>query len=550
MKRAAFSLLILTSLTLSAPLAAQDFTEKDPDMVLPPMFFEIEDRTKENVKTALPTDEKFQEIALPELSTPMPDPTEKGFQTEQIDTFLTQISHQGGLKSSTVTTKSPIPVRFEGTAGLGTIGQVDLGFRLFGNTPFSQFGFSATHQSRDGFSFRPWGGEFYDRHDHFTGSHSFQKKIFSNDFQATLTSRGFGTQQLSTKHHGWEDIYFTFKERFGLSVETLRWEAIVDFDLGHRFQEDVKKGQLELFVNPRTALEIRLPQTRLRLEGGYGWVGSFFEKKHGHSADILFEFDRELPKAVNLGGGLGLFWESNSHESAYGVNLKGFSIPFYLQLYGSGGDFFRYKIKGGFENQRQSYVQLSRQYRYLAPEILPSLSGWFAQGEFDFRIKQWGLISLGIDFQRKSGTVLIDEQKTNAAALIPFTVGVKNLLYGSVKGEFTPIKDLKLSVGWEGSLLPFSQYFLKPFQQLEAALTYTIAQKWFTFHTDLLFEHYQRSYIPQWNLEGRFVLDNHFSLVLGLEDLLAPIYKEGRPSIWGQYLQSGLGASLLLEIKY
>ena len=80
--------------------AQEGAPEQDPDIVLPPMFLEIEDKTKENIRVGLPKEDSETEITLPELTVPMPDPAEAVFETERIDEFLTEIGTQNALTPS------------------------------------------------------------------------------------------------------------------------------------------------------------------------------------------------------------------------------------------------------------------------------------------------------------------------------------------------------------------------------------------------------------------------------------------------------------------
>lgn len=532
--------------------AQEGAPEQDPDIVLPPMFLEIEDKTKEDIRVGLPKEDSETEITLPELTVPMPDPAEAVFETERIDEFLTEIGTQNALtpSDSPRTPSAAVPIVIDAYAEGGSVGTVGLGFSLFGTTQTSRFRFSADHLSRDGFGFQPWGGAFFDRRERLSGSYAYRNRIYENETEMSFESRGFGTQNLSVETAVRNDLFFSLSDRFALTIETLRFEAAVGFEAAHRYADDVSVGATDLVLTPRLSLDATLPGTKLKFAAGYGWNGSLFAENNGHTADFLFEFDSELPKAVNIAGGIGLFWDNRQTESVYGADLLGFSIPFYLRIYGSAADFFSYRFQGGFENERQSYAQLSRNFQCLDGVALPTLSGWFAEAELDFRIGQMALISAGLNFDRKSGTLLIEDLQIGENGLIPVSFGVENLLYASMSAEVTPVAGLRLNAGWEGSLLPKNRYYLKPRHRLEGGLEYTIPKKWFTLRTDLLFEHYNVSYIPEWSVAALFAINEHFRLTLALDDLLAPIYENGRPTVWGGYIAPGFGASILLEIKY
>ena len=550
MKRELFLGLFLSAAGFLAAENPADAVGQDPDIVLPPMFLEIEDSTKENVTTALPGSGAAETVVLPELTVPMPDPTESEFDDGQIDAFLATVGGQGALSDSGNQTVRTLPVGLDGHAGLGTVGEIELGFSLFGNTEKSSFRFSSDHHSRDGFGFRPWGGAFFDRENRFSGSHSFRDRVFGNEFEGSFFSRAFGTQELTVENDARRDLFFAASDRFSLDAEALRFEASVGFDMVHRYTQDVGVGATDLFLDPRAELSVLLPNAKLKFGTGYAWNGSLFAGDHGHSADFLFEFDAELPKAVNLSGGIGLFWDSRERSSVYGTDFLGFTIPFYLQIYGSASDFFQYRFKGGFENERRSYAELTREFRYPEPVALTALSGWFAEAELDFRIRRLAVISVGLDFDRKSGTLLIDDMKVNPTGLISVTQGIENLLFAFFRTRVNPVEGLDLAVGWEGSLLPANRYYFKPRHCVDGRIEYTIPRRWFTFMTQLRFEYYDRAYIPEWDWGARFRIGDHFSLSLALDDLLSPIYKEGRPTVWGGYIDPGLGASIQLEIKY
>ena len=518
--------------------AQEGAPEQDPDIVLPPMFLEIEDKTKEDIRVGLPKEDSETEITLPELTVPMPDPAEAVFETERIDEFLTEIGTQNALtpSDSPRTPSAAVPIVIDAYAEGGSVGTVGLGFSLFGTTQTSRFRFSADHLSRDGFGFQPWGGAFFDRRERLSGSYTYRDRIYENETEMSFESRGFGTQNLSVETAVRNDLFFSLSDRFALTIETLRFEAAVGFEAAHRYADDVSVGATDLVLTPRLSLDATLPGTKLKFAAGYGWNGSLFAE--------------ELPKAVNIAGGIGLFWDNRQTESVYGADLLGFSVPFYLRLYGSAAGFFSYRFQGGFENERQSYADLSRDFRYLDAAALPALSGWFAEAGLDFRIGQTAVISAGLNFDRKSGILLIEDLQTNEGALIPVSFGIENLLYASASAEMTPVAGLRLNAGWEGSLLPQNRYYLKPRHRLEGEIEYTIPKKWFTFRTDLLFEHYDISYIPEWSVAALFAINEHFRLTLTLDDLLAPIYENGRPTVWGGYIAPGFGASILLEIKY
>lgn len=524
--------------------------DEDPDIVLPPMFFEIEDVTKEDVRTAFPEAENSDSVILPELTIPMPDPTETEFDEMQIDDFLSEIGGQSALSASEGKSAKIFPVAFDAYAGLGTVGEIDLGFGIFGNTEKSAFRFSAGHNGRDGYGFRPWGGNFFDRSSLLSGLYTFRDKTFGNETGISFESRAFGMQNLTSEVDVRRDLLFSVSDRFSLDAGALRFESSVKLDLLHRYTSDIGSGATDLVIEPRAVLDLLLPKAKLTFGAGYAWNGALYALDNGHSADFLFEFDAELPAAVNIAGGFGLFWDGRETESVYGRELLGFSVPFYLMIYGSAADFFQYRFKGGFENERLSYASLGKDFRYLNPVALSALSGWFAEGELNFRIRRQAMISVGIDFDRKSGTVLVDDMKVGTDGLIAFSQGIENLLFGFVRTQFNPMKELKLEAGWEGSLLPANKYYLKPRHCVNGNLEYTIPQKWFTFGTRLLFEYYDKAYIPEWDLNALFTINEHFRLALALDDLLSPIYKEGRPTVWGGYIAPGLGASVRLEIKY
>lgn len=540
-------------LTVSAVLFSDDKTDaagEDPDIVLPPMFLEIRDLTKEEVRTALPGTETSENIVLPELTVPMPDPTETGFDETGIDAFLAEIGEEGAMTPSGKKSVKVFPVAFDARAALGTVGEIGLGFSVFGNTEKSSYRFSAGHNSRDGYGFRPWGGAFFDRSTLLSGEYAFRNHTLTNETGFSFESRDFGTQNMTTGSDTRRDLLFSADDRFSLNAGSLRFGASVGLDLLHRYTDEVGNGATDLFLEPRAVLDLMLPKTKLTFAAGYAWNGSFFDRNNGHSADFLFEFDTELPQAVNLAGGVGLFWDGRERASVYGTDLLGFSVPFYLMIYGSAADFFQYRFKGGFENERRSYASLGEEFRYLNPTALSALSGWFAEAELDFRIRRLALISVGLDFDRKSGTVLIEERKTNADGLIPVSQKIQNLLYGFVKTRLNPVEGLEMAIGWEGSLLPENRYYLKARHSVDGMIGYTIPQKWFTFGSRLLFEVYDKAYIPEWDLNALFTINEHFRLSLTLDDLLSPIYKEGRPTVWGGYIAPGLGASVCLEIKY
>ena len=417
--------------------AQEGAPEQDPDIVLPPMFLEIEDKTKENIRVGLPKEDSETEITLPELTVPMPDPAEAVFETERIDEFLTEIGTQNALTpfDSPRTPSAAVPLVIDAYAEGGSVGTVGLGFSLFGTTQTSRFRFSADHLSRDGFGFQPWGGAFFDRRERLSGSYAYRDRIYENETEMSFESRGFGTQNLSVETVVRNDLFFSLSDRFALTIETLRFEAAVGFEAAHRYADDVSVGATDLVLTPRVSLDAALPGTKLKFAAGYGWNGSLFAENNGHTADFLFEFDSELPKAVNIAGGIGLFWDNRQTESVYGADLLGFSIPFYLRIYGSAADFFSYRFQGGFENERQSYAQLSRNFRYLDGVALPTLSGWFAEAELDFRIGQMALISAGLNFDRKSGTLLIEDLQIGENGLVPVSFGVENLLYASMSAE-------------------------------------------------------------------------------------------------------------------
>lgn len=528
-----------------------DFAGDDPDIILPPMFLEIEDVTKEDVKTALPGVQNEEPIILPELMTPMPDPTETEFDETQIDAFLSTIGGENALADEEKKReKRLIPISLDAHAGLGTVGELDLGFGIFGNTKNSTFRFDGSHCSHDGYGFRPWGGVFFDSNTLFFGQYAFRRQAFANETEASFQARDFGTQNLTAENDARRDLYFSVADRFSLEAGALRFEAAAAFDLGHRYTTDVGNGVTDLFLQPKAVLDLLLPQTKLTFSVAYGWNGSLFASDHGHSADFLFEFDAELPQAVNFAGGVGLFWDGRETESVYDADLRGFSIPFYVSIYGTAAEFFQYRFKGGFENEYRSYAALSRDFCFLEPTSLSALSGWFAEAELDFRIRRLARISVGLDFNRKSGTVTTDELKVNTSGLISTSQRIENLLFAFLRTEIRPTDGLEVTAGWEGSLLPDVHYYLKPRHRIDAHLSYTIPRKWFTFDTYLQFDYYDKAYIPEWNLNAFFEINDHFRLALALNDLLSPIYKEGRPTVWGEYTAPGFGASVRFEIKY
>ena len=224
--------------------AQEGAPEQDPDIVLPPMFLEIEDKTKENIRVGLPKEDSETEITLPELTVPMPDPAEAVFETERIDEFLTEIGTQNALtpSDSPRTPSAAVPLVIDAYAEGGSVGTVGLGFSLFGTTQTSRFRFSADHLSRDGFGFQPWGGAFFDRRERLSGSYAYRDRIYENETEMSFESRGFGTQNLSVETAVRNDLFFSLSDRFALTIETLRFEAAVGFEAAHRYADDVSVG--------------------------------------------------------------------------------------------------------------------------------------------------------------------------------------------------------------------------------------------------------------------------------------------------------------------
>ena len=177
--------------------AQEGAPEQDPDIVLPPMFLEIEDKTKENIRVGLPKEDSETEI-----------------------TFLTEIGTQNALtpSDSPRTPSAAVPLVIDAYAEGGSVGTVGLGFSLFGTTQTSRFRFSADHLSRDGFGFQPWGGAFFDRRERLSGSYAYRDRIYENETEMSFESRGFGTQNLSVETAVRNDLFFSLSDRFALTI--------------------------------------------------------------------------------------------------------------------------------------------------------------------------------------------------------------------------------------------------------------------------------------------------------------------------------------------
>ncbi len=546
-----YKLLVLffsISLFSSMFLFSQEANIDSPDIVLPPMFLEIEDSTVENIETFLPSSDK-EKVSLPEIEVELPSPADSDISEEDLESIVlkTEIGLDAIDDIEDEENKDNGIYSLDAEIGFGSL------INPFGNFEVSRFSekhkfvLGLHHDSKDGFGFKPLNSGFSEREENLNFSYTYRDKKLVNKLDFEFREVAFGLQGLSSIDSSLVDRMYLISDEVNFYKFEL-FDLVFGIDtviLDRRFYNSVSSN-LDLLFSPSFVAKFSFPDFNLNI--GLDYDLSYL-KSTEHFFNSYVNFDVKLPKAVNLAGGLGIFWSSRNDLKIYNKDLKGVTFPFFLTIWGNVSNIMSYKFSGGFENSLQKYSDLTYKYRYLDLKYMSDLSGWFARADFKFKVKNFVNIFLGSEFENKAGYIDVNFSNMNGNGLFDYNLEVMNLLYLKLGLLIKPVDLVNIEIKWKGEVLK-DYYALVPEHQLDFLLKYKIPKEWFGGSFYLNFKKYDLSFIPDFGLDMFFIVSDNVEINLRAKDLLASIYKNGRETIWGNYIAPGTNISVSVKLNF
>ncbi|MBN2651455.1 MAG: hypothetical protein JXR63_03655 [Spirochaetales bacterium] len=543
MKKVLFTI-ILTSI-VGFVFAETPATEPDaPSFELPPVFVEVEDQTEDSVETDLP---EIGGVELPEFEVELPEP--ENFMLSDA-AFAVEISDPDVDKS--LEGKPKKDYFFDGTAGLGSLLNLTGSFKVTkrGDTPnfdleikHDSFGiFDYTNPVGSGFNFRDTSAGF---------NFSYKGDNLEEGFTFFYRDRNVGFQGQSANYSSITDRFFDFSNNFSVvKLEQADFLFLLDFNLLNTTLEGVTPiNYLNMFFSPAFRVESEFDTIKLNFETRYNFI-SDGATANFHDLAVLLDFDAELPKAVNLGFGVGFNWNDHNINSIYGVDLLGFTFPFYLKLHGSGSTFLKYHFEGGFKNEIQKLSDIKKDEIWIASGNLFAKHGWYCLADLRWSIARKANIQTGLEFERINGIVTSNFSAENGQGLYTISQGQLDLIYITLGFDVMPVKEVLLGLKWKGNVMPNNTFYLIPEHELTFVLDFDLEDIGLGGGFDFTFQTFGNNDIrmPIIGLDLYYMVTDNIKVKFEMVDLIAPAFADERKSR-GIYRDPGLNIRLLMEFS-
>lgn len=505
----------------------------DPGIELPPVLLEIEDQIIENVETALP------DVDLPEASTlslQLPD-------AESPMADLDDLSPSGEelVKDKPEDTRGHY---FDIIVGVGSLASIfaDVTWH-YSSGDGVDFSLNLAHENHLFWNYKPLEQQGMSREEAFAFDLSVEKGKNFEQFNFEYDERQFWLQNkvVGVDSVTYRNIALTNAYNRELSdILTLKTRAeLVSAMASDNYAENLLSDTL-FRPGIGLALEKELYRFELDFDYQFGASGSDLD----HFIRVYSSFDINLPYHLQMGGGFGLNWSSDEKASAYSGDYFGLAFPFAVRFSGEPLDYLEFKIEGGFREKWEDYQALHEQLEWIEMSNVSVQQGWFFDAGIYFPIKKIAKISSELEYWKSSSLISLGAM---ASGLVELIQGAGETLFLSAGVEVTPIDEVSLSLGWRGELLS-DKLLVNPEHRIDFLMEYVIPQKWFGGSVELQFDIYEEAWIPEFNLDFFFEIKKGYKIRIIGEDLLSPLYAEGRPSR-SLFIEKGINVAIMAEIS-
>ena len=525
---------ILTSLTF---LQAEENSLKSPNepgIELPPVILDLEDTIIESVETALPDIElpnaQSVQVQLPKVQSPSTGLNEINATDDELV-----------LNKPEDEQKNYYDLKF----GLGSLMQIYANFTYYHSSGDGlDIELNLFHDSSLFWDYKPITNsaikreekigldlDYLDDKNRVDFSFGYdEKQIWLQNQVASETSRTFRTLNIDGEYRYQANKHLFLKARIGMQSaitnsgysESLIFADTL-FSPGFGLLLDKNSFKFEVDVD-------------YQLGSSLDSLDSFFQ--------FMTKFDVELPKNLGIAGGLGLNWSSDPTTNGYDSDIFGLSFPFFAKLYGKPVDFFRFEVEGGFKSWLEDYSEIRDKVDWIDCSDIKIDQGWFFDTKLYWPIKKIAELSTGLEYRKSVNQMSLSGFTTSLFSIDQISASTLYIFAGA---KVKPIEEISLELLWRGEVLSDVSY-LDPQHRLNFVFDYTIPKKWFGGSAILQFDVYEEVQIPELSLDFFFEVKKGYKIIIAGNDLLSPIYENGRPSR-GLFIEKGINVAIMADIS-
>ncbi len=537
--------LLVLFVLLPAALPAQEPGLRQPDetpIVVPDLILQVEELPLESVKATLPSE---GDLRLGELSLPLPQPGE--LQIDQAAFFLSAPE------------STPIPVRGSsvystGLLGAGSVNHVIGELSLFKLGEDPRFRLRFFYEGLDGFQFQPAGTGYFATENQVTGAIEGSSPDSEFSISAAFTERVQGLQGESPFYsaglrslQGSGSIVLRPDPLFELS-------GSVDARYAARLQSASNVGSTprdqEFALAPGLGIALSIGQLTLE-----SLIDYEFQTLSGERSARTQRIDAEAGASVAAASWL----EFKALAGVYSEFSSQILYPWQLEATVIFSESLETELSGGFRVLPVSYLSLWREYQIIASgaraggfSAVLTPSEWFGSARL-----RWSPIP-GVTTTSRAEYV----QRANAIELDGFVSAeshyefsqrsLQTLTVGTVV-SFSPNQQLSVQSSWDVYLV--DRLTGTPLSSLGAQANLGSRDGRLSLSADAAFNFYPMPVVPKLDITGSFRITDGVDLDLVLDDILAPLLREGRPVVGPglsplfPFIRPGFRASVLTRIS-
>ncbi|MBI9109041.1 MAG: hypothetical protein JEZ04_20020 [Spirochaetales bacterium] len=517
---------------------------ENTEIILPPMYLEIEDLSVEDINAVIPDEDS---IYLSAVEMPLPEPGDMKIPAE-----VFALSGPGIPDAHVDGETGGRSFFSEGTIGAGTSYNITGDINLYRIGELPDFRLRYYHNGYDGFAGQNTGEGFSYREELIEAEMNYSEEGFSSDFYVENNEIENGLQGLAD--------YFSMTHRLTELEAGLGWMLTDNLEL----TADVDGSASGMVLSASSPLESSV--FTLQPKAGL-WVG---DENLRVGLDLRYDLEGSFPIAGQaglaqaaqlLGADLGfnaVLSEEFKFNLEAGVLWKDYTelyFPFALSVSGIIDGNLDYALSGGYEAGRQYYKDLWKDYPFAsAPadsavlEELPLTHGWFGEGSLGWNILENFIVRSSVSFSNLTDALM--PGTSTLTGLGSVTTHDRICLDADAEFYFRLSDGFAMTAGWEGQLLDQIDFFL-PRHKIYADLELNsddgnmglIAGSEFRFYDDSQ-SWYVNDWLPVLRLEGYLRFSDSFMLSVFAEDLASGLLSSGR-NYWNGYFDRGL----FLQIK-
>lgn len=546
-------IILLICLLVSMNIYAQEAQDEpatgpsepeNTEIILPPMYLEIEDLSVEDINAVIPDEDS---VYLSAVDMDLPEP---GDITIPVEVFAVS-----GMEVPSARTDGDEPADSffsESTIGLGTAYNItgDINLYKIGGQP--DFRLRYYHDGYDGFAGQDAGEGYSFREELIEAEMNYTGENLSSDIILDYN-------EIETGLQGQAD-YSSMTHRIAELDTVISWMLLENLELtggldasaaGMTLNSGTSLGCNVYTLNPEAGLWFGGTNLKAGLHLGYDLEGSFpLASQAG-----LFAASQLLDVSL---GFVGIVSEELKLEAEAGVLLEDYAtflFPFDATVSGTVGGVFDYSLGGGYKAEQLDYNDLWDDYAYTSAPYdsatlssLPVTHGWFGGGNFSWNITD--------DFAVKTAASF----SSLTDALMPGTSTLTGLgsletydctsLTTSAELFFRFTDDFSVTAGWEGQLLeeidlfaPLHRFYADVEINSEDQNMGIVTKAEFNIY-DSTQTWYVNDWLPELGFEAYLRFSDSLMLSVLAEDLASGLLTGGRYS-WNGYLDRGL----FLQIK-